>query len=160
MDDLRQDHHDVIDFGELSPEVDELLQQGVAAYRRDPVRADRLFREALALAPRELPAYFCLYKIHTYMGNLDVAWTVANQGMEEAARQAGWPSDPQLWPPQNAAGAAAERFALYTLKALSFIQLKRGETEKALDILRILKTLDPLGSVGWTVIYELAQGVG
>lgn len=158
MDDLTHDK-DLIDFGELSPEVNALLQKGVAAYRRDPVTADRLFREALELAPHELPAYYCLYKIHTYMGNLDVAWTVANQGMQEAARQAGWPSDPELWPPQNAAGAAAERFALYTLKALSFIQLKRGEREKALDMLRVLKALDPRGSVGWTVIYELAQGV-
>lgn len=150
---------DLIDFGELSPEVNELLQQGVAAYRRDPARADSLFRQALELAPTELPAYYCLYKIHTYMGNLEVAWTVANQGMAEAARQAGWPSDPEQWPPQNAAGATAERFALYTLKALSFIQLKRGQRDKALEILRILAILDPCGSVGWTVIYELAQGV-
>ncbi|PWB83307.1 MAG: hypothetical protein C3F11_07375 [Methylocystaceae bacterium] len=150
---------DLIDFGELSPEVNALLQKGVAAYRRDADAADRYFREALALSPQELPAYYCLYKIHTYMGNLDVAWTVANEGMREAARQAGWPSDPELWPPQNAAGAAAERFALFTLKALSFIELKRGKRDKALDILRILRTLDPRGSVGWTVIYELAQGV-
>jgi tetratricopeptide (TPR) repeat protein len=158
MNDMTRDT-DLIDFGELSPEVNELLQKGVLAYRREPERADQLFRQALELSPHELPAYYCLYKIHTYMGNLDVAWTVASQGMAEAARQAGWPSDPALWPPQNTAGAAAERFALYTLKALSFIQLKRGEKDKAMDILQILKRLDPTGSVGWTVIHELAQGV-
>lgn len=158
MKDSTQDT-DLIDFGELSPEVNDILQKGVAAYRRDPTRADELFREALALAPHELATYYCLYKIHTYMGNLEVALTVASQGMQEAARQAGWPSDPELWPPQDSAGPPAERFALYTLKALSFIQLKRGEREKALDLLRILRSLDPRGSVGWTVIDELAQGV-
>lgn len=158
MTDITRDT-DLIDFGDLSPQVNELLQKGVAAYRRDAVAADRYFRQALELSPQELPAYYCLYKIHTYMGNLDVARTVAEQGMREAARQAGWPSDPEFWPPQNAAGATTERFALFTLKALSFIELKRGERDKALDILRILRKLDPRGSVGWTVIYELAQGV-
>lgn len=151
---------DLIDFGELSPAVNELLQKGVLAYRRDKALADELFRQALELSPHELPAYYCLYKIHTYMGSLEVAWDVANLGLEEAVRQAGWPSDPALWPQKDTAPGSAERFALYTLKALSFIQLKRGLKEAALGNLSILRSLDPSGSVGWTVIYELAQGLG
>ena len=42
---------DTINFGDLPDEIDALLQQGVAAYRRDHARADRLFRQALAAAP-------------------------------------------------------------------------------------------------------------
>jgi hypothetical protein len=158
MNDLTREN-DLVDFGELSPAVNELLQKGVLAYRNDRARADELFREALELSPHELPAYYCLYKIHTYMGNLEVAWAVANQGLAEATRQAGWPLDPRLWPPKETAPGSPERFALYTLKALSFIQLKRGNKMEAMENLSILKVLDPPGYVGWTVIYELAQGV-
>lgn len=55
---------DAINFGDLPEPINRLLQQGVAAYRRDRSAAGRLFREALAAAPEELPTYFCLYKIH------------------------------------------------------------------------------------------------
>jgi hypothetical protein len=159
MNDLAREN-DLIDFGELSPEVNELLQKGVLAYRsKQPDVADTLFRQALELSPHELPAYYCLYKIHTYMGHLEEAWEMAELGLAEAVRQAGWPRDPSLWPPKDTAPGSAERFALYTLKAQCFILLKRGEKAKAMDNLGILRTLDPSGSVGWTVIYELAQGV-
>jgi hypothetical protein len=158
MNDLTRES-DLVDFGELSPAVNELLQKGVLAHRTDRARADELFRQALALSPHELPAYYCLYKIHTYMGNLEFAWTVANQGLEEATRQAGWPLDPRQWPLKETAPGSPERFALYTLKALSFIQLKRGNKARAMENLAILKILDPQGYVGWTVVHELAQGV-
>ena len=92
---------DTINFGDLPDEIDALLQQGVAAYRRDHARADRLFRQALAAAPQQLPTYFCLYKIHTYQGNLAEAQAVAESGLREAARQAGWPADWQQWAPRH-----------------------------------------------------------
>jgi len=149
---------DVVNFGEIAPEINELLQQGVIAYRSDREKADRLFREALARTPHELAPYLCLYKIHTYMGSLDFAAEVAAEGLQEAARQAGWPSDPKLWPsgPEDHDGPA--RFALYTLKALSFIELKRDRREIALEYLQILSRADPRGSVGWKVIQDLALG--
>jgi hypothetical protein len=75
-----------INFGALPEAIDSLLQQGVIAYRRDKPRADRLFRQALAAAPDALPIYFCLYKIHTYQGNLDEARTMAETGLTAAAR--------------------------------------------------------------------------
>jgi tetratricopeptide (TPR) repeat protein len=148
-----------INFGEPSPEINDLLQQGVVAYRSDRTKADRLFREALARAPDELATYFCLYKIHTYMGSLDFAAEVAIDGMLEAARQAGWPNDPKLWPHKAEAADGPARFALYTLKALSFIELKRGRREEALEHLQTLSKADPSGTVGWMVIQDLAQGV-
>ena len=92
---------ETINFGELPPEIDALLQKGVVAYRRDFVQAEQLFREALAAGPEELPTYYCLYKIHTYHGNLDEARAAAQTGMRKAARQAGWPDNWREWVPQG-----------------------------------------------------------
>ncbi len=150
---------DSINFGDLPDAINALLQKGVAAYRRDFAAADALFREALASAPQELPTYFCLYKIHTYQGNLDEARAVAQAGLLEGARQAGWPSDWREWSPQNGVPDGAGRFALYTLKALAFISLRRDELPQAEEMLGSLKKLDPTGEVGWPVVAELAAGV-
>ena len=150
---------ETINFGDLPPEIDALLQKGVVAYRRDFAEAERLFRAALAQAPEELPTYYCLYKIHTYHGNLDEARAAALAGMGKAARQAGWPDDWRDWSPPEGVPEGAPRFALYTLKALAFIHLRRDEKERAEEILGALRRLDPTGAVGWPVIAELAAGV-
>ncbi|MDR3469048.1 MAG: hypothetical protein P4M07_24230 [Xanthobacteraceae bacterium] len=149
--------HDTINFGELPAEVDALLQRGVAAYRSNYAEADRLFRQALALAPGELPVYFCLYKIHTYRGHLDQAEAAARLGLAEATRQAGWPADWREWRAGHDAADGAARFALYTLKALAFIQLRQGDVALARQMLDVLARLDPTGSVGWTVVAALAD---
>jgi hypothetical protein len=151
---------DAINFGELPEEIDALLQQGVAAYRHDRSRADRLFRQALVAAPRELPIYFCLYKIHTYQGNLNEAETAAESGLKEAARQAGWPLDWRQWRPHGVLPDGAGRFALYTLKALAFIHLRQNNPQQAGEMLDALRQLDPAGAVGWPVVAALAEGIG
>lgn len=150
---------DAINFGDLPEEINALLQLGVAAYRIDRQRADRLFRQALAAAPTELPTYFCLYKIHTYQGNLDEAQAAAEKGLKEAARQAGWNADWREWQPQAVLPDGAGRFALYTLKALAFIHLRQDKPEQAHRILDRLRQLDPTGAVGWPVVAALAEGV-
>jgi hypothetical protein len=149
---------DLIDFGDLPESINALLQQGVAAYRSDGSRADHLFRQALAAAPTELPIYFCLYKIHAYQGNLDQAEAMAESGLKEAARQAGWSSDWRQWLPEAILPEGAGRFALYTLKALAFIQLRKNERPAAMQMLDALKRLDPTGAVGWPVVAALAEG--
>ncbi|MBB4198789.1 hypothetical protein CCR94_08940 [Rhodoblastus sphagnicola] len=148
-----------VSFGKVKPEIDALLQQGVVAYRSDFARAETFFRQALAAEPDELASYFCLYKIHTYHGDLDVALEMARTGLRKAAAQAGWPEDWRQWTPQNPFPDGAGRFALYTLKALSFIHLRREEVESAQEILSTLKTLDPQGEVGWPVIAALCEGL-
>jgi tetratricopeptide (TPR) repeat protein len=148
---------EAINFGDLPEAIDALLQQGVAAYRRDHILADRLFHEALAAAPEELPTYFCLYKIHTYQGNLDKALGVAGLGLKVAARQAGWGEDWRNWQPESVIPDGPGRFALYTLKALAFIHLRRTERDQALEILQALQKLDPTGAVGWPVVAALAE---
>lgn len=150
---------ELINFGPVSPDIDALLQRGVAAYRSDRSLADRLFREALAQAPQELPIYLCLYKIHTYQGSLDEALAIAEAGIAEASRQAGWPSDWREWVAQRGVPEGAERFALYTLKALAFIRLRRDEPKEAAEALEHLRRLDPAGRVGWPVIAALADGL-
>lgn len=157
MDDLHTEP-DAINFGDLPEAINRLLQQGVAAYRRDRAHADRLFREALAAAPEELPTYFCLYKIHTYQGNLDEAQAAAESGLKEAARQAGWSPLWQEWRPQTLPDGPG-RFALYSLKALAFIHLRQGNRRQAEQILARLQQLDPAGAVGWPVVAALAEGL-
>lgn len=150
---------DGIDFGPLPETIDALLQEGVVAYRHDKPAADRVFRQALETAPDSLPVYYCLYKIHTYQGSLDEAKAIAERGTREAARQAGWPEAWCMWTPQNPIPDGAGRFALYTLKALAFIYLRRGECDGARAILEHLAILDPAGTVGWPVIADLADGL-
>lgn len=149
-----------IDFGDLPEAINSLLQRGVAAYRHDRSSADAIFRQALAVAPQLLPIYYCLYKIHTYQGSLDQALAVAVSGLQEAARQAGLNADYASWPKCSASPAGAERFALYTLKALAFIHLRRGDSDEARRILTELSRLDPDGGVGWHVVADLAYGRG
>ena len=151
---------DAINFGDLPEEIDTLLQRGVAAYRHDQTMADRLFRQALAAAPTQLPIYFCLYKIHTYQGHLDHAQAAAENGLKEAARQAGWNPDWRQWRPQVELPEGAGRFALYTLKALAFIHLRQGDRQQADRMLAALRRLDPAGAVGWPVVAALADGLG
>lgn len=153
------DGADRIDFGELPATVDSLLQQGVVAYRQDRWHADRLFRQALAAAPTALPVYFCLYKIHAYQGHLDQAQHAAEGGLQEAARQASWPCDWRQWQAQAAMPDGPGRFALYTLKALAFIHLRRNNTREAGEMLEALKQLDPAGAVGWPVVAALAAAL-
>jgi hypothetical protein len=52
------------------------------------------------------------------------------------------------------------RFALYTLKALAFIQLRRNNPQSACQMLDALRKLDPAGAVGWPVVAALAEGAG
>lgn len=148
-----------VDFGALPAAVDALLQRGVIAYRRDRSAADRLFREALAAAPDQLPVYFCLYKIHTYQGSLDEARAIAERGLAEASRQAGWSADWRKWEPVDPVPDGAGRFALYTLKALAFIHLRANEPAEARRLLDKLAALDPAGVVGWPVVAALADGI-
>ncbi|MCW2274695.1 hypothetical protein GJ654_11660 [Rhodoblastus acidophilus] len=148
-----------VNFGAIDSKIDALLQQGVVAYRSNFARAETLFRQALEAEPDELASYFCLYKIHTYHGDLDVALDMARTGLRKAAQQADWPEDWRQWTPQTPFPEGAGRFALYTLKALAFIHLRREEVDSAQEIINILRKLDPQGEVGWPVIAALCEGI-
>ncbi len=149
---------DLINFGDVPNAVNTLLQRGVAAYRHDRELACQLFRQAKDAAPEQLPVYFCLYKIHTYQGNLAMAQAAAEEGLRVATRQAGLSAGWREWTAQPGILAGPGRFALYTLKALAFIHLRQSERPQALAILDKLRSLDPGGEVGWPVVAALADG--
>jgi hypothetical protein len=151
---LKLKQPDLIDFGDLPEEIN--CSAGVAATQRSCARI--VFRQALEAAPHELPTYLCLYKIHTYQGHLEEAQAAAESGLKEAARQVGWSEDWREWQPEPRIPDGAGRFALYTLKALAFIQLKQDNRPLAMEILASLRVLDPTGAVGWPVIAALAEG--
>lgn len=153
---LRDD--DAIDFGEVPPAVNEILQKGVALWRGDRVAADAAFRAALALDPRALATYFCLYKIHTYSGDLDAALAAAEAGAREAARQANLAPDWRAWEREAISLAGPGRFALYTLKAIAFIRLRRDEPDEARAALDALARLDPDDAVGGSVVDAIWRG--
>lgn len=146
----------LVDFGPLPDAVDTLLQEGVRAHRSDVGAADALFRQALTLAPDALPVHLCLYKIHAYSGRLDAALAAVEAAILEAARQAGLEADWRLWPALPEAEGAA-RFALYSLKALAFVRLRRGEAAHARAILTALTRIDPADRVGAGVVSTLAE---
>jgi tetratricopeptide (TPR) repeat protein len=150
---------DLISFGDVPDATNALLQRGVLAYRKDPEAAEVLFQEALALDPAQLPVYYCLYKIYAYRGLLDNALAVATVGLNEAARQAGWSDDFRAWERAAVSSGGPEHFALYTLKALAFIHLRRGETDCAQACLDKLAELAPNREVDFTVVAALAEKV-
>lgn len=149
---------DAIDFGDVPPSVNEILQEGVALHRHDRAAADAAFRRALALDSTALATYFCLYKIHTYAGDLDAALDIAEAALREAARQTNLGPDWTTWRAAEIGLDGPGRFALYTLKALAFIRLRRDEPDEAARILAHLAVLDPGDAVGASVVAAIAAG--
>ncbi len=152
---------DLIDFGDTPAPVNELLQQGVLLNRQSRAAADAKFRQALALDPSALATYFCLTKIHAYQGALDEALAIAEAGLAEAARQAGLSADWAGWTPDDLAKSSPgpARFSLYTLKAIAFIHLRRGEAEEARRRLDKLAGLGVMEGIGGGVVADLARAV-
>jgi hypothetical protein len=152
---------DPIEFAAAPAPVEALLQQGVWLYRQDRAAAEVRFRQALKLDPTVLSTYFCLYKIHAYQGRSDEAMAIAADGLKEAARQAGLSPDWRQWSRQAFAAAAPDpaRFAVYTLKALAFVDLRRGENARAQARLEKLRELAEVADVGCAVVAGLAEAV-
>lgn len=66
-----------LDFGQLPPEVDHLLQQGVAAHSGDRALAERYFLAAISLAPDAVQARRCLVKHYNRCRQFDKALPAA-----------------------------------------------------------------------------------
>ncbi len=148
---------------DMPPEVNHLLQAAVAASSVDQDRAESLFLQAQQLDSHCLQTYFALYKFYFFQNRLVDAKRVVIAGLEEAARQGGFPSDyrrlaqnRQKW---DLYANDITLFYLYTLKALAFIKLRLGFTIDAQLILSHLQQLDPEDLSGASVIIDLAAGV-
>ena len=144
------DDNDNLDFGQLPPAVDQLLQQGVAAHFTDRALAERMFLAALALAPDALPAHRCLVKHYNRCRQFDKALAAARGWVASAARDAGLPDNWLLW--REAPGSA-----LAALKGLAFIHLRNGQPGKAEDAIRRVVALDRDDAVGGSVVVALLE---
>ena len=147
----------------MPAEVNHLLQAAVAASPVDQSRAENLFLQAQALDSRCLQTYFALYKFYFFQKRLADAERIVMAGLEESARQGGFPSDyrqlaqnRQEW---NLYADETALFYLYTLKAWAFIKLRQGCTIDAQLVLSHLQLLDPKDLSGASVIMDLAAGV-
>ena len=142
------DPEDKLDFGQLPPAVDHLLQQGVAAHFSHPELAENAFLTAIAMAPDALPAYRCLVKHYNRYRQFDKALGAAQDWVAAAARHARLPDNWLLW--REAPGSA-----LAALKGLAFVYLRSGQPGKAEDAIRRVVAMDPLDAVGGSVIVAL-----
>ena len=144
-------------------EVNNLLQAAVAASSVDQSQAETLFLQAQTLDSHCLQTYFALYKFYFFQKRLVDAERIVLAGLEEAAKQGGFPNDYrrlvqnlQKW---NLYANESTLFYLYTLKALAFIKLRLGFTLDAQFVLLTLRQLDPEDRSGASVIMDLAAGV-
>jgi len=147
----------------IPTEVNNLLQAAVAASSVDQSQAETLFLQAQTLDSHCLQTYFALYKFYFFQKRLVDAERIVLAGLEESAKQGGFPSDYRLlvgnlkkW---NLYANESALFYLYTLKALAFIKLRLGFTLDAQFVLLTLRQLDPEDRSGASVIMDLAAGV-
>ncbi len=153
-----------VTFSPVMPlRVNQLLQAAVAASPKNSMQAEKLFLKALKADRSCLQTYFALYKFYFYRKLLKEAKQYVMLGLEEAARQGGFPSDyhrlvrePEKW---NLYANDIGLFYLYTLKALAFIKLRQDYVIEAQVLLSQLKKLDPDDLSGASVIMDLADGV-
>lgn len=144
------DDDEKLDFGQLPPEVDHLLQQGVAAHFSDRALAERMFLAALSLAPDALPAHRCLVKHYNRCRQFDKALAAARGWVAAAARHAGLPDNWLLW--KEAPGSA-----LAALKGLAFVHLRNGQPAKAEAMIERVLAMDPDDAVGGSVVAALLE---
>lgn len=148
---------------DMPDEVNRLLQLAVAATQLNPKQAEALFLQAQALDSQCLQSYFALYKFYFFQKRLADAERFVQAGLEEAARQGGFPSDYRRLVQELAKwdcyASEIKLFYLYTLKALAFIKLRQGCSTEAHRVLSHIKQLDPKDLSGASVIMDLAEGV-
>ncbi len=149
-------------FGEVPEHIDQRLQEAVnARIQGDIATCETLLWEAHQLGPRVLPVFFALYKFYFNQQRLNDAERVAVIGLDSAAAQGGFDPDWRRLMPESADWGAmgAPHFYLFTLKALSFITLRRGDLAGAQEKLAKLRNLDPNNNVGWGTVALLAERV-
>jgi hypothetical protein len=76
----------------IPTEVNNLLQAAVAASSVDQAKAEMLFLQAQTLDGHCLQTYFALYKFYFFQKRLVDAERVILAGLEESAKQGGFPN--------------------------------------------------------------------
>lgn len=140
--------------GDVPPAVQRLIE---TARRAGGDEAKAALWTAVLAFPRCLPPYYLLYKLHASRGELGLAHEVAGKALDAAARQASLAADWRAVRPGDAdfSTPGPARFWLFTLKALAFISVRRGERDTALALVGQLRTLDPADRLGFGVVEAL-----
>lgn len=147
--------------GSLPARAGGLLDEAMSAYA-DTERAEALLKQAQTEAPDALPVYFSLYKFYFYKGRLEDAERSARLALEIAARQGGFANDFRALTADSADWSrhdGPQHFYLFSLKALAFIRLRRGDKRDCEQILDKLRELDQADTVGGSVIGSIAAGI-
>ena len=149
-------------FGrDIPPAVNACLQEAVAC-ADDFERARELFYRARDMQPDQLEVYIALYKFCFYRGHLDEAEQVALDALQQSAKRGGFTADWQALETASTDWSLHEgpaRVFLYSLKALAFIRLRKGDHDVAKNILAKLQQLDTQDLVGGSVIMTLAEAL-
>lgn len=140
--------------GTVSPAVQRLIDAARGAPHAETRAA---LWTAVLTAPQCLPPYYLLYKLLASRGELEQARDVANKALAAAARQASIGADWRAVLPGDAdfQTPGAARFWLFTLKALAFISVRRGESDVARSMIAQLRALDPADRIGFGVVEAL-----
>ncbi len=125
-------------------------------------RVEHLLLQAREKMPDRLEITVALYKMYAYSNHLDESLGLINEVLCKSATAGGftinwcWVSqDSADW--QNAVGPV--RFYLYSMKAMGFVLLRRGDPETAYQVLKKLQELDPRDQVGGSVVREMAERI-
>lgn len=149
-------------FGRDIPSaVNHCLQQAVAC-ADDFDCARTHFYRAMEMQPDQLEVYVALYKFCFYRGHLEEAEQVVMDALEMSSLRGGFTADWQQLDSTSTDWSEHEgpaRVYLYSLKALSFIRLRQGQTELAKQVLHKLKQLDEQDLVGSSVVMTMANAL-
>jgi hypothetical protein len=147
--------------GETPVEVSALLVRAMESYA-DTQLAETLLWQAHRKSPEALPVYFSLYKFYFYKADLENAELAARMALQAAAKACGFDANWQSLQPDSTGWsdcANPAHFYLFTLKALAFIRLRRGDQIESAAVLDKMTELDPADSMGASVIRSIAAGV-
>lgn len=122
--------------------------------------AETVLLSALEALPDQMEIRIALYKLYAYSNRFDEALSQIHEVLGRTASQSGFDADwnklnlhSTNWYPAR----GAMRQYLYSLKAMGFVRLRRGDIDLAHAALSKLLELDPQDQVGGTVVYEMAE---
>lgn len=158
---VSSDFQSIYPSGFLKAGVGDLLKQASNAWA-ETKKAEAFLLEAQKMAPKALPVYFSLYKFYFYKGELEQAENTVRKALDTSAELGNFDND---WAIQTRVSApwsqhdSPAHFYLFSLKALAFIRLRRGDPETCQAILAKLTQLDPEDTIGSGVIRSIANSI-
>ena len=125
-------------------------------------RAEQLLLNARSSLPGRHEITVALYKMYAYSNRFDEALGLMNEVLCSSAVEGGFAIDWRSLDLDSAAWKDAQgviRFYLYSMKAMGFVLLRKGEPKEAYQVLKKLQQLDPLDQVGGSVVLEMAERI-